>query len=183
MNPAVSYQPVAAPPIRALIIQPDNTYEVREITQDIRTMRELVGGKPEAVPTDHCVLWCNDMREELPCNRMATYLWWKLQPEMEAKDMLAGPVFVTGRADEFGDGLPVPEEVVELYERMEKIRAEHEDEEAELWAELLKLKAEGTRPYADFEIDHDEIRAGLLQIKPRVVEIEATLGLESSYLR
>jgi hypothetical protein len=60
------------------------------------------------------------------------------------------------------------------------------DEEAELRSELLKLKAEGTRlvlAYADDEIDHDQMRAGLLQIKPRRIEIETELGLESSYLR
>lgn len=60
------------------------------------------------------------------------------------------------------------------------------DEEAELRAELLKLRAEGTRlglAYADGGIDRDEMRAGLLQIKPRRIEIEAELGLESSYLR
>jgi hypothetical protein len=60
------------------------------------------------------------------------------------------------------------------------------DEEAALRAELLELKAEGTRlvlAYADGEIDRDQMPAALLQIKPRVVEIEATLGLESSYLR
>lgn len=59
------------------------------------------------------------------------------------------------------------------------------DEEAALRAELLKLKAEGTRlvlAYADGEIDRDQMRAGLLQIKPRRIEIETELGLESSYL-
>lgn len=53
-------------------------------------------------------------------------------------------------------------------------------------AELLKLEAEGTRlvlAYADGEIDLDQMRAGLLQIKPRRIEIETELGLESSYLR
>jgi hypothetical protein len=60
------------------------------------------------------------------------------------------------------------------------------DEEAELRSELLKLEAEGTRlvlAYADGEIDLDQMRAGLLQIKPRRIEIETELGLESSYLR
>lgn len=60
------------------------------------------------------------------------------------------------------------------------------DEEAELRAELLILEAEGTRlvlAYADGEIDLDAMRGALLQIKPRRVEIEAELGLESSYLR
>ncbi len=58
---------------------------------------------------------------------MATYLWWKLSPEMEGKDLLQGPVFVTGLTDDASDSLPVPDEVVELYERMEQIRNEEDD--------------------------------------------------------
>jgi hypothetical protein len=53
-------------------------------------------------------------------------------------------------------------------------------------AALLTLKAEGTRlalAYADDEIDHDQLRAALLQIRPRRIEIETELGLESSYQR
>lgn len=57
---------------------------------------------------------------------MATYLWWKIEPEMASKDVLQGTVFVTGLADDAGDSLPVPDEVVELYERMEQIRHETE---------------------------------------------------------
>jgi hypothetical protein len=65
-------------------------------------------------------------------------------------------------------------------------QTDEEAEEAELRSELLKLEAEGTRlvlAYADGEIDLDQMRAGLLQIKPRRIEIETELGLESSYLR
>ena len=55
---------------------------------------------------------------------MATYLWWKISPEMERKDVLQGPVFVTGLPDDASDSLPVPDEVIDLYERMERIRRE-----------------------------------------------------------
>jgi hypothetical protein len=51
MSQTVSSQRVAARPIRALIIQPDDSYEVREIAQDIRTFQGLVGGYLEAIST------------------------------------------------------------------------------------------------------------------------------------
>jgi hypothetical protein len=97
---------------------------VCEIEQDIRTMQALVGGSLELVHTDHCTLWCNqgEQRAGVPLNRMATFLWWKLAPEMEGRDALGGPVFVTGVADDCGDSWSVPDEVVDLYERMEQIR-------------------------------------------------------------
>jgi Domain of unknown function (DUF3846) len=126
MTRTVSSQRVAARPIRALIIQPGDSYEVREIAQDIATFEGLVGGYVEAVSTEHAVFWCDGKNEELPCNTMATYLWWKISPEMERKDVLQGPVFVTGLPDDASDSLPVPDEVIDLYERMERIRLESE---------------------------------------------------------
>lgn len=129
MSQRVSSQRVVARPIRALIIQPDDSYEVREIGQDIRTLQGIVGGDAlEAISTERAVFWCEGKNEELPCNNMATYLWWKLSPEMEGKDVLQGPVFVTGVADDDSDSLPVPDEVVHLYKRMEQIRRETEGE-------------------------------------------------------
>jgi hypothetical protein len=126
MTRTVSSQRVAARPIRALIIQPDDSYEVREIAQDIATFEGLVGGYVEAVSTEYAVFWCDGKNEELPCNTMATYLWWKISPEMERKDVLQGSVFVTGLPDDASDSLPAPDEVIDLYERMEQIRLESE---------------------------------------------------------
>jgi hypothetical protein len=115
--------------MRALIIQPDDSYELREIPQDIATWQGLVGGYVEAVSTEHCVFWCDEdgKGKGLPCNTMATYLWWKIAPEMESRDVLQGSVFVTGQADDDSDSLPVPDEVVDLYERMEQVRRETEE--------------------------------------------------------
>jgi hypothetical protein len=126
MSQTVSSQRVAARPIWALIIQPDDTYEVREIAQDIRTLQGLVDGYLEAWSTEHCVFWFNEegALKGMPPNAMATYLWWKICPEMEERDMLRGPVFVTGPHDEAGDSLPVSDDVIDLYERLDQIRAE-----------------------------------------------------------
>jgi hypothetical protein len=48
MSQTVFSERVAARPIRALIIQPDNSYEVREIDQDIQTRQGLLGGDIKA---------------------------------------------------------------------------------------------------------------------------------------
>jgi hypothetical protein len=126
MSQTLPSQQEAAPPIRAIIIQPDSSYEVRTIEQDIRTWQELVGGYIEAVHTEWCTLWCDEdgIRHERPTNDMATYLWWKLNPDMEGVDILRGTVFITGGGDDAGDSLPVPDEVVQLFERLAQIRRE-----------------------------------------------------------
>lgn len=117
---------VAAKPIRALIIQPNHTYEVREVEQDLDTFRSLVGGHSQAVSTGHCLFWRDEEGElkEYPANMAATYLWWKLNPEMEGRDDLQGPVLVTGPTDEEGDTTPVPDEVIELLQRILVIMGE-----------------------------------------------------------
>lgn len=122
-------QTVATPPIRAIIIQPNDSFEIRIIEQDLTSMRRLVGGQPACFSTQHCTFWYNTIQcAGMPLNSMATYLWWKLVPEMEGRDALGGTVFVTGPADDCFDSLPVPDEVVDLYERMEQIRCETEGE-------------------------------------------------------
>lgn len=77
MIETLASQQVVSPPIRALIIQPDNTYEVREIEQDISTFYGIVCGQPELFSTEDCTFWYK--RGQLPgmsLNSMATYLWW-----------------------------------------------------------------------------------------------------------
>jgi hypothetical protein len=130
MSQKVSPQRVAARPIRALIIQPDNTYEVREVAQELKTLQGLVGGYVEAVSTDHCTFWCDEEGDfkRQPCNILATYLWWKIDPTMEAKDVLQGSVFATGVADDAADSLPVSDGVIDLFERIEQIWRETEGE-------------------------------------------------------
>jgi hypothetical protein len=122
MSQTVSSQRVAAPPIRALIIYPDDTYELKTVEQDIEVFQRLVGGWVEAIPTEHATFWRDEDGEHKGCplNTLATYLWWNLCPAMEGKEVLQGAVFITGNAD--GEwALPVPDEVVELFERIEQI--------------------------------------------------------------
>lgn len=111
-------------PVRALVIQPDATYRAQTLAQDIRTLQEIVGGYVQAVTTTHATLLMNEEGKihGLPINQMATYLWWKLQPEMEAHDSLSGTVIVTGLADSDGDITEVPQAVLDLYEKMDALR-------------------------------------------------------------
>lgn len=120
---------VEAKPIQALVIQPDNSYALQEIEQSQRAFQEIVGGYFEVWATESCILWFGeDAPQTQPCNSMATYLWWKLCPEMEGQGPLCGTVFVTGPADNNTDPTPVPDDIVKLYEHMEQIRRKEEGE-------------------------------------------------------
>jgi Domain of unknown function (DUF3846) len=127
MSRTVSTKRMEAPPLQALIINPDNTFEVREIGQDLRTFQSIVSGYLEDIPTEHCVFWRDEesMLKDAPTNDLATYLWWKLCPTMEGKAVCQGTVFITGSAE--GEWCePVPDAVVELFERIEGICREVE---------------------------------------------------------
>jgi Domain of unknown function (DUF3846) len=130
MTQTVSPQQVAAPPIRALIIWPDYSYELRTIEQNVDTFQGLVGGWFEPIPTEHGVFWREEDSEYKGCptNTLATYLWWNLCPAMEGKEVLQGAVFVTGGPDGTEHSLPVPDEVIEYFERMPEIYLEEEGE-------------------------------------------------------
>ncbi|GAB1813789.1 hypothetical protein MUNTM_28280 [Mycobacterium sp. MUNTM1] len=120
----------ARPTIRALIIQPDNTYEIREIDQNLSGFQELVGGEyVEPYVTDHCILWVDEESKPkgLPMNELATYLWWNLDPDMESRDVLQGPIFVTGVSNEAMESDPVSDAVIDLFERMERIYRETQE--------------------------------------------------------
>lgn len=122
---------VTAPPIQALIIRADGTYEVRETAYDLRTFQKLVGGYIEPVDAGDALFWLNEEGKihDKPFNSMATWLWWKLVPAMEGLDDIRGTAIVTGPSDEAGDPTPIPEHVVEFYRRMEAIRLTRSNED------------------------------------------------------
>lgn len=115
-------------PIKALIIRPDRTYDVQQINQDLPTLQGLVGGYLEAVTTGQAVLWVNEegKLKALPLNRMATYLWWTLNPAMEGVDTIAGCCVVTGPADPDGHMTSIPEAVLDEYGRLEGVRRDRD---------------------------------------------------------
>jgi len=119
---------MAAPHIRAVVVQPDMSYEILEVEQDLVTFKGIVGDYLEAIYTYCCTIWCNGegIRLEMPINRVATYLWWALQPEMAGRDIIRGPVFITGLADEAADSLPVRDDVIDLFKRVAQLTKERE---------------------------------------------------------
>ncbi|MBB5167228.1 DUF3846 domain-containing protein [Mycobacterium sp. AZCC_0083] len=119
---------VAAREIQVLVIHPDATYEVRQISQKLQTFQEILGGYMEPVAVEGATFFCNEEGRihDLPDNPMATYLWWKLSPEMEGLDRFCGTVIVTGPADDAGDSHPILDSVLDLYRRMEAVRLERD---------------------------------------------------------
>jgi hypothetical protein len=127
VSQTVFSQRVTAQPIQILVIYPDATYDLRTIEQNVDTFQAVVGGWVEPITTEHGVLWRNEDSEYKGCptNTLATYLWWLLCPAMEGKEVLQGAVFVTGGPD--GEhSLPVPDTVIEYFERMRAIYLEEE---------------------------------------------------------
>jgi Domain of unknown function (DUF3846) len=130
MSQTVSSQRVAVPPIPALIIWPDDTYEIRTVEQEIEVFQRLVGGWVEAIPTEHATFWRDEDAEwkKCPLNHLATYLWWNLCPAMEGVEVLQGAVFITGGAE--GEwSAPVPDNVIEYFNRVQPIYEKHKDDD------------------------------------------------------
>lgn len=121
-----SYSPgmTKAPPVRALIVQPDTSYEIRVIDQSGSGMEGIVGGTVAPISTEHCTFWYERTDVDRPCNILATYLWWKLDPAMETKGLLEGTVVITGPSTDDMESLPIPHNVVDLFERIAAIHQE-----------------------------------------------------------
>lgn len=120
---------MTATPIRALIIRPDLSYAVDLIPQDVTSLQGLVGGYVAAITTSVAmILVCEEAeRLGLPLNRMASYLWWKLSPDLEAQAALHGCVIFTGLPD--GDLVTdVNPDLVRLHGEMEQIRRSEESD-------------------------------------------------------
>lgn len=111
-----------APPIEAIIINPNDTFEIKVIDQDLRTMREQIGGGylEVAANEDQVTIWCDEEGKVhgQPLNRLATYAWWKLQPYMEGVDHLRGIVMILGGVDGNGDCYSVHPEVKRLVQAL-----------------------------------------------------------------
>ena len=75
-------------------------------------LRQRVGGWIEAVASDDntVTLWINEEGKllGLPVNVVATKLWWGLCPAATNRDVLCGPVVVSGGPDANGDTKSVP---------------------------------------------------------------------------
>lgn len=111
-------------PIRVLIIHPDRAHEYAKVDQDMATFTTLVGGFYEDIQTPKAALLFGENAKDrhAPINEMATYLWWKLVPSIEGKDVLAGTVVITGpvAGDQLTDLEP---EIEAFWESMVRVTA------------------------------------------------------------
>lgn len=114
---------------RALVLHPSGARWIMEVSpaHELTAMRHAVDGNIEAtygwtgpdVEAADVTFFLNDEGRILdqPVNWQATTLWWSVNPVMTGKDHLRGVVVVTGGADEDGNTLAVPDQVVEMVER------------------------------------------------------------------
>lgn len=99
----------AKKPLRAIAMDVNGNYEVIEIDRgaELDTLQERVGGYVECVYSadGKVTIWANEDGKfaGLPPNRMATVVWWNLNPAMREADVLCGPVVITGGADAHGN--------------------------------------------------------------------------------
>lgn len=103
--------------MKALVITPEGTTTVEEITPDLDTLQKLVGGYIEAAPTDGSVtVYVNEEGKVygLPINEVGTRLYYKLAPFMEGVDILVGTIVILGAPDDEGEDTPVPDSVLGL---------------------------------------------------------------------
>ena len=105
--------------MKAVIIHPGISVETVEFC-GYQTIWDAVGGLIEAAhASPDLTIWCNEegKLKGLPVNLAATSLWWTINPPMRGRDVLAGPVLVTGGASPEGDTLGLTDEQCELVER------------------------------------------------------------------
>ena len=53
-------------------------------------------------------------------NRVATAIWWHYNPGVVRHDIVVGTAVILGGADGRGDHTPVPDDVVDVYNRIAK---------------------------------------------------------------
>ena len=128
---------MSKPVIKALVIDPDAPAgsAVREIDQELSTFQQLVGGYIEGVygldddGDAQVTIFINEEGKiyGLPVNRIATLIWYHLEPEVRGHDVLCGTAVIVGGTDPTGaHHLPVPDDVVAVYEQLTNPAAAHE---------------------------------------------------------
>lgn len=123
---------VTAPPIQILLIWPDDTWELRVIAQSFQKFDETLGGRTLVHPTTHCDFLTDADAENKGCpvNRLASDLWWILDPRMDGQNPLRGVVLAIGLSnEEYPVALPVPEDVIELCDRVRASYEKRKDED------------------------------------------------------
>lgn len=112
--------------IRILISQPDGSFSVTTINPDLDVMQKIVGGYIEVVSDpsgfNGFSAYCNEegKLQGLPVNATSTRFMDRLFTERRLQrfsvhDVLVGPVFWCGGADEEGDDTSLPAELINQF--------------------------------------------------------------------
>jgi hypothetical protein len=121
--------------IKALIVHPEanaaTTYEL-PVESQLAALQGIVGGYIEAAYSADRTLtfWINEEGKlhGLPVNEFATAVWWLFNPAAVNKDVLVGPVLITGGADAVGDTLPIPDAAAATIGKL-YLEVEHADDD------------------------------------------------------
>lgn len=99
---------MSKPVIKALVIDPDAPAgsAVRKIDQELSTFQQLVGGYIEGVyglddGDAQVTIFINEEGKiyGLPVNRIATLIWYHLEPEVRGHDVPCGTAVIVGGTD------------------------------------------------------------------------------------
>jgi len=104
--------------LKAIIINPDSTWQVNLIESGLNSLQTLVGGYIEAVSTDDgTTIFINEegKLDGLADNPLATALWWTLAPHMTGMDYLVGTAVVLGPVDDEGDETGVTSDTIKAF--------------------------------------------------------------------
>ena len=104
--------------IKAIRINTDGSFTHVEVDDNISY--HVGGGYFQAITsaTGETTFWMDEegKLKGLPVNQTATLLLYRLNPAFRQRDVLVGPVLVTGGADDEGETLPVSSEAIEALE-------------------------------------------------------------------
>ena len=102
---------------RGILIDVDGTIHTR-VVRDYRAIQAAVGGCFDVVTSSsgQTSFWLNDEGKliGLPINTIATAALWRLNEAFVNRDVLVGPVFITGGVDENGETLSINDEGLQV---------------------------------------------------------------------
>lgn len=97
--------------IMAVVVHTNGEAEFILLEDGYKAIQEVVGGTFDVVTssTGNTSFWVNDEGKIIGMkpNYVATKVLWQLNPAFDGRDYLAGPVLITGGADEEGNTLDI----------------------------------------------------------------------------
>ncbi len=109
-------------PLVAIVIPVQGPVRIEQVPtrspERLQAYQSWVGGLVEVVDLDdpQASMYCNEEGKNLsmPMNARATRLLWLHNPAFRQQDVICGPAFIVGPADDEGEDTTAPTELVEL---------------------------------------------------------------------